>query len=121
MKTRILTTVLGSLLAMAFVVTPVFAYHPHDGDGYGNYGYGNYGYDDYGYSDYGYGDDWSVDRDSSYGDYEDYGYRRPPYYGNDRSYGDDNYYDSGHSSGILGYWGKDARHHNRGHRHHHLF
>lgn len=120
MKARILTSVLGSLLAAVFVITPVFAYHPHDGDGYSDYEYNDYGYDDYGYSDYGYDNDRDVGRDF-YGGYGDYGYRRPPYYGNDRYSGYDDYDGSGHSSGLLGYWGRDARHHNRGHRHHHPF
>lgn len=109
MKTRILTSVLGSLLAATFIITPVFAYHPHDDDGYGDYGY-----DDDGYSD--------GDREYSYGGYQDDGYERSPRYGNGRSrYDDYGGYGYEHPSGLLGYWGKDARHHSRGDQHHHVF
>ena len=119
MKARILISMVGSLLAAVFVITPVFAYHPDDRDEY-SYGYNDYGDDDYEYSDYGYGNDWDVGRDFDDG-YGDYGYRRQHYYGNDRYSGYDDYDGYGHSSGLLGYWGQDARHHNRGHRHHHPF
>jgi len=115
MKLKTLTGVLGILLAAVFVLaSPAFAYHPHNEGGYFGYGYENNWDID---RDYSYGDD----RDYSYGDYEDYGYGRSPYYGSGRYYDYDNYYGSEHPSGLFGYWGKDADHHRRGHRHHHWF
>jgi hypothetical protein len=117
MKVRTLASLLGTVLATTLVFTPlVFAYHPHYEDGYSDYEYGN---------EWDHG--WDVDRDYSYGSYRDYGYSRPPYYGGyrhddyDDRYDDyDDYYGYEHPSGLFGYWGQDAEHHRRGHRHHHL-
>jgi hypothetical protein len=108
MKARTRTTLLGVLCAVALVLTPsAFAYHPHDGDGY---------------NDYRYGDDWAEDQDDFYyGGYDEYGYGRSPYDGSDRCDEYDDSYHYEHPSGLFGYWGKDAEHHRRGHRHHHLF
>ena len=48
-----------------------------------------------------------------YDGYGDHAYRERPYYGYD------SYLSYGPPSGTFGYRGKDARHHRRGHQHHH--
>ena len=112
MKARTLTRILGVILPAALVITsPVFAHDPYYNGGHVDHDY-SYG----GHVDHEYGNGRHVDHDYSYGGHVDHEYTRSPYYG-DRYY-DDGY---GHPSGFFGYWGKDARHHYRGHRHHHWF
>lgn len=119
MKSRTLTRILGIILPAALVVaSPVFAHDPYYGGGHVDHDYSNGGHVDHDYRngghmdhDYSYGG--HVDHDYSYGGYGNRGYA--PYHGDGYSYG------YGHPSGAFGYWGKDARHHARGHYHHHWF
>ena len=121
MKARTLTRVLGVILPAALVITsPVFAHDP-DYDGRHvdhDYSYGGHVDHDYSYGghvDHEYGTSWYGNRDY-YDGYQGRGYARSP------DHGDSYYYGGyGHPSGFLGYWGKDARHHARGHYHHHWF
>lgn len=111
MKARVLTRTLGVILSAALLFTsPVFAHGAYyswhvDHD----YSYG-------GHVDHEYGTGWYGGHDHAYGRYGAPGYVRPPYYGDSSSYGG-----YGHPAGLLGYRGKDARHHARGHYHHHWF
>lgn len=108
MKTRFLTGILGTIFSTTLILAaPVFAHDSRRGDGdvdrHDSYGTpGDYGYDqggrrghDYPYDGYG---------DRTYA--SPYSYRDSP-----------NGYD--HSAGTRGDRGKDARHHRRGHQHHH--
>jgi hypothetical protein len=112
MKTRFLSGVLGVISASLVLTVPVFAHDSHDrgrrGDHNSSYG----GHVDRDYRSGGHGD-----RNYSYRGYGDHAYRERPYYGHES----DSYADYGHRSGASRYWGKDARHHRRGHRHHHGF
>jgi hypothetical protein len=91
MKTRFLSGIFGAIFSTSLILTvPVFAYDSYDRGGYGGHDY-------------------------SSGGHVDHDYRTQPYYG----YGDDSYTNYGRRSGAFGYWGKDARHHHRGHQHHH--
>ena len=111
MKTRILTGALGMILSGALVIaSPVFAYDSHYRGGHVDHDY-SFG----GHVDHEYGNGWHVDHDYSYGGHVNRGYVGPSYYGQG------SYYGYGHPSGLFGYWGKDARHHLRGHQHHHAF
>ena len=111
MKARTLTRILGVILPAALIFTaPVLAHDSYDGGGHVDHDYSNGGHVDHDYRNGGH-----VDHDYSSGGYGTHGYARPPYYGDGHSYG------YGHPSGAFGYWGKDARHHARGHRHHHGF
>src|SRR5262245_12832900 len=112
MKIKTLTRALGVILSAAVVMaSPAFAHSPYySGHVDHDYSYG-------GHVDHEYGAGWSENHHYTYGSYGDPGYVRPPYAGDRYAY--DGY---GHPSGVLGYWGKDARHHYlRGHQHHHWF
>lgn len=109
MKARTLTSVLAMVLPTALVLaSPVFAHDSQYRGGHVDHDY-SYG----GHVDHEYGNGRHVDHDYSYGGHVDHGYGRQPYYGNGYAYGYD------HPAGTRGYWGKDARHHRRGHQHHH--
>ena len=111
MKARTLTRALGVILSAALVIaSPVFAHSPYDS------GHVDHDYSYRGHVDHEYDTGWSGDRDHAYRGHGAPGYARPPYYGGG-SYGDG----YRHPSGVFGYWGKDARHHARGHYHHHWF
>jgi hypothetical protein len=113
MKTRFLSGVLGTIFSASLILTvPVFAYDSHERGGHIDHDYSYGGHVDHDYRNGGH-----VDHDYSNGGHVDHEYRTRPYYG----YGYDSYTDYGHRSGAFGYWGKDARHHRRGHRHHHGF
>jgi hypothetical protein len=105
MQARILTGVLGTIFSAALVfATPVLAYDSHSSGGHVDHDY-SYG----GHVDHEYGNGWHRDHNYSGGGHVDHEYTRRPYYG----YGYD------HPAGTRGYRGKDARHHRRGHQHHH--
>lgn len=109
MKTRFFSGVLGSVLsALLFFAVPAFAYNSHDRSGHDDHtsSYGRHGDRDYRSGGH-------IDRNYSSRGYGDYAYRERPYYGYD------SYTGYGHPSGRFGYRGKDARHHRRGHQHHH--
>ena len=119
MKASTLTRVLAMALPAALILTsPVLADDSHYRGGHvdHDYSYGGHVDHDYrngGHMDHEYGTGWRAGHDRPYGGYGDHKYARPPYYGDGYSYGYD------HPAGTRGYWGKDARHHRRGHRHHH--
>jgi hypothetical protein len=111
MKARTLTRTLGVILSAALLSTsPVFAQSPYE-SGYVDHDYSSGGHVDHEYSTGRY-----RDHDYAYGGYGASGYVRPPSHGH--GYSSDGY---GHPSGFLGYWGRDARHHARGHSQHHWF
>ena len=111
MKARILTGILGTAVSAALLFTPpVLAYDSYDRGGHVDHDYSHGGHVDHDYRNGGH-----VDHDYSYGGHVDHEYRGRPYYDGNDFYGYDR------PSGALGYWGKDARHHRRGHRHHHGF
>lgn len=109
MKPKTLTRALGVILSAALVLTsPVFADDSHYRGGHVDHDY-SYG----GHVDHEYGNGRHMDHDYSNGGHVDYEYRGRPYHG----YG--SYYGYDHPAGTRGYRGKDARHHRRGHQHHH--
>lgn len=109
MKTRVLSGVFGTVLSVSLLFTvPTFAYDSHDRGGHGDHNSSYGGHVDRDYRSAGHGD-----RKYSYRSYGDHAYRERPYYGYD------SYSSYGRPSGTFGYRGKDARHHRRGHQHHH--
>jgi hypothetical protein len=111
MKARTLTQALGVILSTALVLaSPVLAHNPYYS------GHVDHDYSSGGHVDHEYGTGWSGNHNYAYGGHGAPGYARPPYSGDRYSYDG-----SGHPSGAFGYWGKDARHHARGHYHHHWF
>ncbi len=111
MKIKSLTRALGVILSAAVVIaSPALAHSPYYG------GHIDHDYSYGGHVDHEYGVGWYGTHHYAYGGYGDPGYVGPSYSGDRYAY--DGY---GHPSGFLGYWGKDARHHARGHFHHHWF
>ncbi len=112
MKTSTLTGALGVILATVLILTsPVFARDSHYRSGHGDHGYSYRGH-----VNHAYGLGRHVRDGYSYGGHGGHGYAGRLYYGRGYSHG------YGHLSEVFGYWGKDARHHRRGHyRHHHGF
>lgn len=110
MKTRTLTGVLGIVLSTVLLLaSPGFAHDSHPGNGYVNHGNphgGNFGYS--------YNHGWRARYGYPSGGYGDHRYASSPYYDYGSSYGH-----SDHPAGTRGHWGKDARHHRRGHQRHH--
>jgi len=110
MKKRTLVSIVSAGLAGAlFIASPVFAHSSHHRGGYvgRDYSYGapvGHGYDR----------GWRMGHGHPYSGYGGREYTRFPYSGYGSNYGP---YD--HPAGTRGYRGKDARHHRRGHQHHH--